>query len=143
MMRPHARGAYDLLGATRQIVADVCRGAAMQLPVVVAVISELMTVERHAADEFRPTLGVASEHEERCMDSFTPKHIEDDGRRARVRPVVERDADGVLTCGQVREDGAEDGAVTVPGPVGREASRGHPSGHRANHMRTATRPMTA
>jgi hypothetical protein len=27
--------------------------------------------------------------------------------------------------------------------VGRKAGRGDPRGHRADHMRTATRPMTA
>ena len=108
----------------------------------VSVVPELMSFLRDAADNLGPTLGMSTEHEERCTHPLTPEHVEDGRRRARIRAVIERDADRVLALRQVCENGTEHRAVAVPGPVGREAGRDD-RGHCGDHMRTATRPMTA
>src|SRR5918993_5605455 len=140
--RAHSRRAHDLLSSAREIVAHVRWRAAMELPMVIAVIPDLMPIERRAPHELRPSLGVPPEHEERGANTLAAQHFEDARRGPRIRTIVEGEAHDRIVARQVREHGPEHDAVAVPCTVRRDPRSGEARDGGADHRWTAPRAST-
>jgi len=134
--------AHHGVGAELEVTPYVRGRPEVKFPMEVAVVAERVPLGSGASDQVRPTLGVAAEDEEGRFDAALGERVEDEGRRGRVRSVVEGERDGAVMRRQAVDRGTEDGTVAVKcamrGPADHDGSRAKAKHHTA----TATLPRT-
>ena len=98
-----------------------------------------------ARHQFRPSLGVPAEDEERRFDVARFERVENQRRRVRIGAVVEREGDRgstAVTRANSRNGTPEDRTVSVERAVRRAAYDGDADAELQDHTPTATFPRT-
>ena len=130
-----ARGVLDRVGPEHQIETYVSGPTKMQLAVMVAVVADGVPLGGNAARQLRPPLYVPAEKKKSAVHAVRRESVENSWRGHRIRSVIERERDVLLSGWQPPERASKDGTVSVVGSVcadgdRRRASRNHGRDHR-------------